>query len=143
MLDDASKEGLEEALSLLPVSEGGSGLLVTSYLIKTEDAFRGLLALRADGAAAHVAVQECSVLSDEKAMELFHLCGFKFCPEDAALRAEVANEIKVCLPRAHLNHACAPHRCCAGHGSSPRSCSAFCGVEPPPTAEVGRQVCIC
>ena len=141
MLDDASKEGLEEALSLLPVSEGGSGLLVTSYLIKTEDAFRGLLALRADGAAAHVAVQECSVLSDEKAMELFHLCGFKFYPEDAALRAEVSSEIKVCF--VYLNHVSAPHRCWAGHGSSPRSCSAVCRVELPPTAEIGRQVRIC
>jgi len=35
MLDDASKEGLEEALRLLPVSGHGSGLLITSYLIKT------------------------------------------------------------------------------------------------------------
>ena len=95
MLDDASKEGLEEALSLLPVSEGGSGLLVTSYLIKTEDAFRGLLALRADGAAALVTVQECSILSDDKATELFHWCGFKICPEDAAIRADISSEIKV------------------------------------------------
>ena len=95
MLDDASKEGLEEALSLLPVSPEGSGLLVTSYLIKTEDELRSVLALRADGAAACITVQECGVLSDDKAMELFHLCGFKFCPEDAALRSEVSSEIKV------------------------------------------------
>jgi hypothetical protein len=54
-----------------------------------------MLALRADGAAALVTVQECNVLSDDKAMELFHLCGFKFCPEDAALRSEVSSEIKV------------------------------------------------
>jgi hypothetical protein len=66
MLDDASKEGVEEALSLLPVSSEGSGLLVTSHLIKAEkreskteeglvtthvikveDVFRGLLAARA------------------------------------------------------------------------------------------------
>ena len=95
MLDDASKEGLEEALRLLPVSGHGSGLLITSYLIKTEGDLRSMLALKADGAAALVTVQECSILSDDKATELFHWCGFKICPEDAAIRADISSEIKV------------------------------------------------
>ena len=114
MLDDASKEGVEEALSLLPVSSEGSGLLVTSHLIKTEkreskteeglvtthvikveDVFRGLLAARADGATARVAVCECGLLDDATAMQLFGMCGFKFAPEDAAFCAEVCSEIKV------------------------------------------------
>ncbi len=54
-----------------------------------------MLALRADGAAALVTVQECSILSDDKATELFHWCGFKICPEDAAIRADISSEIKV------------------------------------------------
>ena len=95
MLDDASKEGLQEALSLLPVSAEGSGLLITSHLIKTDHELRSVLALRADGAIARITVLECGILSEDKAMELFHLCGFKFCPEDAALRSEVSSEIKV------------------------------------------------
>ena len=144
MLDDASKEGLKEALSLLPVSAEGSGLLITSHLIKTDHELRSVLALRADGAIARITVLECGILSEDKAMELFHLCGFKFHPEDAAIRPEVLSEIKVRLRHvAVVSCACDSYGCLPGHRASPCSCSAVCRVELPPAAKVWRQIFVC
>ena len=105
MLADASEKGLEEALKLLPASSAGSGLLVTSQLIKMEGDLRRLLAARADGAAAVVEVCECGVLHEAKAKELFHVCGFKFEPEDSAFSRDVECELKVSRARLQLQHA--------------------------------------
>ena len=95
MLDDASEKGLEEALKLLPVSSAGSGLLVTSQLIKSEAELRRFLTSRADGAAADVSVCECGVLDQAKALELFHVSGFKFDPEDFAIQSDIKSELMV------------------------------------------------
>jgi hypothetical protein len=102
MLDDATDTGLEEALKLLPVSSAGSGLLVTSHRIRSEDHFRRLMAARADGSI--FTVHQCDVLSETKAMELFHLCGFKLEPEDAEVQGDIANELKVMQSFLHLIH---------------------------------------
>ena len=102
MLDDASEKGLEEALKLLPASTAGSGVFVTSQLIKIEGDLRRLLASRADGAEAIVAVCECGVLDETKAKELFHVCGFKFEPEDSAFSKDVEYELKVSQPRCNM-----------------------------------------
>ena len=102
MLDDASEKGLEEALKLLPVSSAGSGLLVTSQLIKSEAELRRLLTSRADGAAADASVCECGVLDQAKALELFHVSGFKFDPEDFAVQSDIKSELMV--SRSCFNH---------------------------------------
>ena len=102
MVDDASEKGLEEALKLLPVSSAGSGLLVTSQLIKSEAELRRLLTSRADGAAADASVCECGVLDQAKALELFHVSGFKFDPEDFAVQSDIKSELVV--SRSCFNH---------------------------------------
>ena len=102
MLDDASEKGLEEALKLLPVSSAGSGLLVTSQLIKSEAELRRLLTSRADGAAADASVCECGVLDEAKALELFYVSGFKFDPEDFAIQSDIKSELTV--SRSCFNH---------------------------------------
>ena len=105
MLDDASEKGLEEALKLLPVSSAGSGLLVTSQLIKSESELRRLLTSRADGAAAGVSVCECGFLDEAKALELFYVSGFKFDPEDFAIQSDIKSELLV-------SRACFSHTTC-------------------------------
>ena len=139
MLDDASDKGLEEALKLLPVSSAGSGLLVTSYLIRSEADFRGLLDARADGSAASVVVRVCDVLTEAKAVELFHACGFKLDPEDAGIRDDIATELKVQQPHLRAALARVSHCCRPGHGPSPCFRAAVCGVEQPQHDEGGRQ----
>ena len=139
MLDDASDKGLEEALKLLPVSSAGSGLLVTSYLIRSEAVFRGLLGARADGSAASVAVRACDVLTEAKAMELFHACGFKLEPEDAGIRDAIATELTVGHPHLHAAPVRLSHCCRPGHGPAPCFRAAVCRVEQPQHDEGGRQ----
>ena len=139
MLDDASDKGLEEALKLLPVSSAGSGLLVTSYLIRSEAAFRGLLGVRVDGSAASVAFRVCDVLTEAKAMELFHACGFKLEPEDAGIRDAIAIELKVRHTHLHAAFARQFHGCRPGNGPSSCFRAAVCRVEQPQHDQGGRQ----
>ena len=146
MLDDASDQGLREALRLLPVSSKGSGLLVTSHLIKKPESnpdrkpevFSNLLTSRADGAAAVVALLQCDRLSDATAEELFHSCGFLLQPANAAIGDAVASELKVRRP--HLNKNTTFSLACAGH-EPPSCCSAtVCRVEQPTHDQSRREV---
>ncbi len=92
MLDDASIDGLEEAFRLLPISNAGCGLLVTSYLMKSDD-FASRLSAKAAGAPVYVVSRECTVLNESKAIELFHLRGFRV--EHDGLLRDVTKELKV------------------------------------------------
>lgn len=94
MLDDASIDGLEEAFRLLPISNAGCGLLVTSYLMKPSD-FESRLSAKAAGAPVYVVSCECTVLNESKAIELFHLRGPGFRVEHDDLLRDVTNELKV------------------------------------------------
>ena len=139
MLDDASDQGLREALKILPVSSKGSGLLVTSHLIKPDRTpFSNLLTSRADGAAAVVALLQCDRLSDATAEELFHSCGFLLQPANAAIGDAVASELKV--RRSHLNKYTTFSLACAGH--EPPSCcrATVCRVEQPTHDQSRREV---
>jgi hypothetical protein len=139
MLDDASEQGLAEALRLLPVSCAGSGLLVTSQKIKKEDDFRRILASRSDGAAAKVTVCSCGILDHASALQLFDVCGFKFEPEDSDFRSDVASELQVQPPRLQAAHARVSHCCCSGHGVSSCRRAAVRGVEQPPHGQGRRE----
>jgi hypothetical protein len=128
MLDDASEQGLKEALRLLPVSSKGSGLLLTSHKLKPEATFSDMLASRDDGAAASVAMLECNHLSEAMAEKLFHACGFKLEPEDAAISFAVCQELKV---QFFLSMLVISSFLFSGYGLSSCCCATICRVEQP------------
>ena len=129
MLDDASIDGLEEAFRLLPISNTGTGLLVTSYLIKSKD-FHSRLAAKAAGAPTCVEDCECAVLSEAKALQLFQLRGFNVDSEEWF--SGVSHELKVgtCI----FGYAVVlyfSHISCSGHVLSSGCCTSVCRVVPP------------